>query len=107
MPARSGQEYIEALRVRKPHIYLEGRRVEDVTAEPLFRGPLRSIAEQYDMQLDPAYREVMTYASPSSGEPVSTSFMIPRSRDDLVTMRRHFSCARTTILASWAARRTS
>ena len=90
MPARSGQQYVESLRRRTPRIYLEGRRVEDVTAEPLFQGPLRSIAEQYDMQFEPAYREVMTYPSPSTGEPVSTSFVVPRSRDDLVKMRRHF-----------------
>src|SRR5215216_4366626 len=90
MPARSGQQYVESLRRRTPRIYLEGRRVEDVTAEPLFQGPLRSIAEQYDMQREPAYREVMTYPSPSTGEPVSTSFVVPHSRDDLVKMRRHF-----------------
>ena len=35
------------------------------------------------MQLDPAYREVMTYPSPSTGEPVSSSFLIPYTREDL------------------------
>src|SRR5262249_21814789 len=90
MPARSGQEYIESLRKRAPRVYLGGRLVSDVTAEPVFREPIRAIAEQYDMQLDPAYREVMTYRSPTSGDLVSTSFLIPYTRDEFVRKRKHF-----------------
>src|SRR5262245_27515243 len=71
MPARSGQAYVESLRKNAPCVYLGGRRIVDVTAEPLFQEPIRAIAEQYDMQLDPAYRDVMTYPSPTTGEPVS------------------------------------
>ena len=61
MPARSGQDYFESLRKCAPRVYLGGRLVADVTAEPVFQEPIRAIAEQYDMQLDPAYRDVMTY----------------------------------------------
>jgi 4-hydroxyphenylacetate 3-monooxygenase oxygenase component len=64
--------------------------VPDVTAEPIFEAPIRAIAEQYDMQLDPAYREVMTYPSPTTGAPVSTSFLVPYSREDLVKKRKQF-----------------
>jgi anthranilate 3-monooxygenase (FAD) / 4-hydroxyphenylacetate 3-monooxygenase len=90
MPARSGQAYVESLRKSAPFVYLGGRRVEDVTAEPIFQEPIRAIAEQYDMQLDPAYRDVMTYRSPSTGDPVSASFLVPRTREDLVQKRQHF-----------------
>src|SRR5262245_18686397 len=90
MPARSGAEYVESLKKNAPCVFLDGRRVADVTAEPVFQGPIRSIAEQYDMQLDPAYRDVMTYESPSSGRPVSTSFLVPHSREELVQKRKHF-----------------
>lgn len=90
MGARTGAEYVASLRRQRPAVYLEGRRVEDVTREPLFQGPIQAIAEQYDMQHDPAYRAVMTYPSPSTGEPVSTSFMLPRSRAELVQRRKHF-----------------
>src|SRR5512144_1084928 len=90
MPARSGREYVESIRKQVASVYLGGRRITDVTAEPVFQEPIRAIAAQYDMQLDPAYRDVMTYPSPSSGEPVSTSFLIPRSRQDLVRKRQHF-----------------
>ena len=90
MPARSGQAYVESLKKNTPTVYLGGRRIADVTAEPIFQEPIRAIAEQYDMQLDPAYRDVMTYVSPASGAPVSTSFLIPYSREDLVKKRKHF-----------------
>ncbi|HMB37326.1 MAG TPA: 4-hydroxyphenylacetate 3-hydroxylase N-terminal domain-containing protein, partial [Methylomirabilota bacterium] len=85
-----GQAYVESLRKNAPCVYLGGRRVADVTAEPLFQEPIRAIAEQYDMQLDPAYRDVMTYPSPTTGEPVSTSFLVPYSRGELVKKRKHF-----------------
>jgi 4-hydroxyphenylacetate 3-monooxygenase oxygenase component len=90
MAARSGQDYVDALKKRPPAVYLGGRRIADVTAEPLFAEPIRAIAEQYDMQQDPAYRDVMTYPSPTSGAPVSTSFLVPRSREELVKKRQHF-----------------
>ncbi|HKX02118.1 MAG TPA: 4-hydroxyphenylacetate 3-hydroxylase N-terminal domain-containing protein [Methylomirabilota bacterium] len=90
MPARSGREYLESIRKQAPSVYLGGRRIGDVTAEPVFQEPLRAIAEQYDMQLDPAYREVMTYPSPTTGQPVSTSFLVPRTREELVKKRQHF-----------------
>lgn len=90
MPARSGQAYVDSLKKNAPRVYLAGRRVLDVTAEPIFQEPIRAIAEQYDMQLDPAYRDVMTYASPTTGQPVSTSFLVPYTREELVKKRKHF-----------------
>src|SRR3984893_1739431 len=90
MPARSGREYVESIRKQAPSVFLGGRRITDVTADPVFQEPLRAIAEQYDMQLDPAYRDVMTYPSPTTGQPVSTSFLVPRSREELVKKRQHF-----------------
>ena len=90
MPARSGAEYIESLRKQPPRVFLGGRRIADVTAEPVFQEPIRAIAEQYDMQLDPGYRDVMTYPSPTTGQPVSTSFLVPLTREELVKKRKHF-----------------
>lgn len=90
MAGRRGQDYVDSLRKNAPRVYLGGRRVADVTAEPIFQEPIRAIAEYYDMQRDPAYRDVMTYPSPSTGEPVSTSFVVPDAREDLVKKRKHF-----------------
>src|SRR5207249_4465726 len=35
------------------------------------------------MQHDPQYKELLTYPSPSTGEPVATSFLEPRTPADL------------------------
>ena len=45
MPARSGQAYIDSLKSAAPCVYLGGRRVADVTTEPIFVEPIRAIAE--------------------------------------------------------------
>jgi 4-hydroxyphenylacetate 3-monooxygenase oxygenase component len=84
MGARSGSEYVENLRKCQPEVWLRGHRVEDVTTEPAFAGPLRSIMEQYDLQLDPRHRDIATT------DGYSTSFLVPRSREELVRRRQSF-----------------
>ena len=90
MPVRTGKQFIEGLRARPREVWLQGKRVEDVTAHPSFRKPVEQLARLYDMQHDPAHRDVLTYKSPSSGQPVATAFMPPRTLDDLVKRRRAF-----------------
>ena len=68
-------------------MWLDGERVKDVTTHPALRNGVRSVAALYDMQHDPALREEMTFASPSTGEPVGLSFLIPKTMDDLVRRR--------------------
>jgi 4-hydroxyphenylacetate 3-monooxygenase len=51
---------------------------------------VRSYAELFDLQHDPAYRDILTYPSPATGEPVATSFLIPRTPDDLARRRQAF-----------------
>ena len=87
MPARTGQEYIDGLRDRPREVWLNGERIRDVTEHPALRNGVRSVAALYDMQHDPALREEMTFASPTTGESVGLSFLIPRTIDDLVRRR--------------------
>jgi anthranilate 3-monooxygenase (FAD) / 4-hydroxyphenylacetate 3-monooxygenase len=54
MAARNGKQYLENLRANQPEVYLNGRRVVDVTTEAVFAGPLMSIMQQYDLQHEPA-----------------------------------------------------
>ena len=63
---------------------MRGRKVDDVTTEPAFAGPLRSIMEQYDLQLDPRHRDIATT------DGYSSSFLVPRSREDLIRRRQTF-----------------
>src|SRR5688500_17839631 len=90
MPARTGKDYIESLKRMKPTVYLNGKLVEDVTEEPVFQGTIQSIAELYDLQHDARYRDFALYESPTTGNPVSTSFIIPRSKEELVQKRQTF-----------------
>jgi len=84
---RSGKDYIEGLRDGRT-ILIDGEAVEDVPTHPGFRGAVRSVAHVYDVANDPANRGVTTFPSPDTGKPVNVSFMIPRSKEDLVTRRK-------------------
>jgi len=68
MPARTGQQYIEGLKAQEREVWLGGERVRDVTTHPGLSGGVKAISRLYDMQHDPALRDVMTYASPATGE---------------------------------------
>ena len=86
MAPRNGTEFIEGLRRNPREVWVAGRRVDDVTADPVFARPVQSIAQLYDLQVPPEHREVMTYAD--GGGRAGTSFMIPRSHADLVKRRQ-------------------
>jgi len=86
MAARNGTQYLENLKANQPEVYLNGRRVEDVTTEPIFAGPLVSVMQQYDLQHEPANADVMTFADPDTGVHHSTSFLLPRSKEELGEM---------------------
>jgi 4-hydroxyphenylacetate 3-monooxygenase len=83
MGARNGKQYLAGLREQQREVWLGGERVRDVTSHPGLGGGARAISSLYDLQCDPELHEAMTYTSPSSGEPVGLSFIIPRTRDDL------------------------
>src|SRR2546428_8300590 len=88
MPARTGKEFLQGLKHQAREIWIGGERVGDVAAHPAFCNVARSVAALYDLQHDPALRDQMTFVSPSSGERVGTSFLVPRTRDDLAQVRR-------------------
>jgi len=44
MPMRSGREFIEGLRRAPREVWIAGRRVDNVTADPVFKRPVQSIA---------------------------------------------------------------
>ncbi len=87
MPARTGAQYIANLRENPAEVWMRGERVKDVTTHPALAGGVRSVAALYDRQHDPVLREEMTFASPTSGEPVGRSFIVPRTMEDLLKRR--------------------
>ena len=91
MAARSGSEFLGRLAAARVHVEIQGETLTGgVASHPAFRNVVRSFAELYDMQHDPAYRDILTYPSPTTGDPVATSFLQPRTPADLVKRRRAF-----------------
>jgi len=97
MPARTGKQYLAGLREQEREVWLAGERIKDPTTHPGLKGGAQAIASLYDMQCDPKFRDEMTYVSPTTGDRVGLSFIIPRTREDLEKRRQMMlNWARTT-----------
>jgi 4-hydroxyphenylacetate 3-monooxygenase len=84
MGARTGRQYLERLDASRRDVIVQGDRVSTgISAHPAFRNVTASYARLYDMQHDPALRDVLTYESPTTGDRVGTSFLVPKSAADL------------------------
>jgi 4-hydroxyphenylacetate 3-monooxygenase oxygenase component len=79
---RTGIEYRERLSDGRT-VFVNGERIKDVTAYPPFQRTIGTLAGLYDLQHDPAHQSLLTYASPKSGHPVSLSFLITESPEDI------------------------
>ena len=78
MGVRTGRQYVERLRDDR-RLFANGALVRDVTEHRPFQGIIRTLADLYDRHHDPAARDALTYASPSTGARVSTSFLQAKS----------------------------
>ncbi|HWM33199.1 MAG TPA: 4-hydroxyphenylacetate 3-monooxygenase, oxygenase component [Pseudolysinimonas sp.] len=84
MGIRTGRQYLDALNAMSPHIVIDGEVVTSQVAEhPAFRQNALTHAALFDMQHDRRHRSALTFTSPTSGDPVATSFLVPRSEADL------------------------
>lgn len=86
MTIRTGRELLAGLRDDR-RVWLDGERVSDVTTHPGLGGFARALADVYDLQHDPKLRDLLTMKSPTSGDLVSRSYVLPKSVDDLVRRR--------------------
>ena len=83
MPARSGREVIENLAKNPPTLWLDGEQVADPTTHPLTANAAHSLAALYDLQTRPDLVDTMTTPSPTTGERVGMSFIVPETVEDL------------------------
>ena len=92
MGARSGQQYVDGLAQRRTRVQIDGDTLTGgVHEHPAFAGAVRSYAELFDMQVSPEFRDVLTYPSPTTGDPVATAFLVPRDVGDLTRRREAFT----------------
>lgn len=87
MPARRKSEYLEGLRDGR-EVYFKGERIDDVTTHPATEGMIQTQGELFDLQYDDEHGDLLTYESPSSGDPVSVFYRKPRSPADLEERRQ-------------------
>ena len=86
MGARNGAQVIEKLKEQPLEIWHRGQCIEDVTSEPGFANGVESLASLYDLQwTDP---DIMLFDSPLTGDKVGRSYMIPETREDLMSVGR-------------------
>lgn len=81
MGAITGQQFLNRLRQSPPTLYIDGSRVDDPTTHPATRNMCQSLAGLYDLQHQPGLRDLLTFEE--GGERYATSYLVPRSREDL------------------------
>ncbi|CAI8028833.1 4-hydroxyphenylacetate 3-monooxygenase oxygenase component [Geodia barretti] len=86
MAVRTGEQFLVGLRDDR-EVWLGGERVADVTFHPKMARMAQTLAGIYDLQHSPEFRERMTFTSPTSGEPVALSYLVPETQDDLTRRR--------------------
>ncbi len=88
MGARTGQQFLDKLNSMRPHITIDGEVVsENLTEHPAFKNVARTYAQLFDLQHDPKFKDQLTYPSPTTGDPVNVSFLIPKTVEDLERRR--------------------
>lgn len=83
---KDGAAHLASLRDGRS-VYLDGRRVGDVTVHPAFRNAVRSSAELYAFQARPENAELMTFDT-GTGRRANRAWQQPRSHADLVLRRK-------------------
>src|SRR5512145_2903200 len=86
MGVRTGADYVRALQDGR-EVWHAGKRITDVTTHPGFTGTIKTLADLYDKQHRPEYRDIMTFES--AVERISCSYLAPKSREDLARKRRN------------------
>jgi len=80
MGARSGNNYLSALKKLGAEIWLGNERVRDLTTHPAFASRARATASLYDMQIENP--EAMTFRTQDGGR-AGLSFIQPRNTEQL------------------------
>ncbi len=89
MPVRTGEQYIDRINELNSEVWLGGKRVTgNISEHPAFKGVMESQARLYDLQNEEKFKSMMTYKSPTPGNPVGLSFLMPKTREELAQKRK-------------------
>ncbi len=81
---RTGAEYLDNIRDGR-EIYVDGKRVDDVTVHPMFKPIVDVRARIYDMAHDPKTKAVMAYEE--NGEQFAVGLKLPYTPEDWAAKR--------------------
>lgn len=84
--AKDGKAYLSSLHDDRT-VYIDGRKVADITTDRNFRGVVATAASLYDYQAAAENLDRMTFQSPTSGERVNLSWLLPKTYGDLIRRR--------------------
>lgn len=85
--AKTGAEHLKSLQDGR-EVYLNGKKVDDVTTHPAYRNAVGAAAGLYDFQAHPDNIDWMTFESPTSGERVNRCWQLTKSYEELVEIGR-------------------
>ena len=80
----TGEEYIQSLKKLNTRIYAFGKKIEDVTEDPILRPSVNSVKMTYDLAAMPEYEGLMTTTSSLTGKKINRFCHIHQSAEDLI-----------------------
>lgn len=83
----TGAEHIKSLQDGRT-VFIDGKRVADVTEHPAFHNSVRPATSLYDVQARPENLELMTFVPDGSTRRVNRAWQMPRNYDEMVLRRK-------------------
>jgi len=83
---KTPEEYIESLRDDR-EVYLDGKKIPDVTKFPRFKEAVEHLALSYKMAQDPDLRKYLVSTCPETGEEIAIFYRLPQNETDLLDRR--------------------
>ena len=99
---KTGSKHLQSLRDGR-EVYLNGKKIDDVTTHLAFKNVVTASAKLYDFQSDEKNIEFMTFKSPSSGNRVNRCWQLTKNYEELVVRRKAIS-SWAQLSAGWLGR---
>jgi 4-hydroxyphenylacetate 3-monooxygenase len=87
MEYKNGAEHLQSLKDGRI-VYLDGKRVDDVTTHPGYRNAITTACLLYDYQSRPENIEFMTFLPEGGPRRVNRCWQMPRNYQELVQRRK-------------------
>jgi len=91
----SKEDYLDYLKGEKPNVYVLGKKVEDVTEDPVLKPAISIINKCLDLALDSKYIDIMLGTSHLTGKKVNRFSHLTMSKEDLVKRLEHVAFLQT------------